>query len=313
VVLGPDHPGASGTPGIPREEFDRRFDELSNWSRWGSADERGTLNHLAPDHVVAAARLVRTGRHVSLARTLDPVASERNPRPFLHHMVQLADAGTGDARSNRDFFGLDFHGSATTHLDALAHMTYRGQLYNGQEASTVTSRGAGFGAVSVLRDGIVTRGVLLDLPPARGVPWVEPPVGLTADDVADLADGSGVEIGAGDAVVIRSGEPARPRADGRHGTVGLRPDALAWLAERRIALLGSDEDSDARPSPVEGIPSPIHVLALVSLGMCLLDNLDLEALSRACREQGRSEFLLVVAPLVAAGGTGSPVNPIAIF
>jgi kynurenine formamidase len=299
-----------------RARFERVFAQVSTWSRWGSRDQRGTLNYCTADEVKAGAQLVRQGRTVSLGRELDTVASGRNPRPALHYMSKLAGTAGPEPRSNRDFIGTDFHGSAVSHLDALSHMTYRGQLYNGAQAGEeVTAAGASFGSVAALRDGIVTRGVLLDLARQRGVDWVPPPVGLGAKDIEALVRFSRVELRKGDAVLIRSGQPARMAAgsEAAPGAVGLLPDALAWLADHSISLLGADEDSDARPSPVAGVESPIHALSLVALGMCLLDNLDLERLAEACAELGTTEFLLVVAPLIVPGGTGSPVNPIAVL
>jgi kynurenine formamidase len=298
-----------------RAAFDEVFSRIKTWTQWGEGDERGTLNYCTPEGMRAAAALVRQGRSVSLARPVDTTAGPRNPRPALHYMSKLAGASGPEPRSNRDFIGTDFHGSAVSHLDALSHMSYEGRLYNGAlTAEAVTAGGASFGSVAVLRDGIITRGVLLDVARHRGAAWVDPPLALGASDMEALVTAARVHLRPGDAVLIRSGQPARAAADpDARGAVGLAPDGLAWLADRRIALLGADDDSDARPSPVEGLESPIHALALVGLGMCLLDNLDLERLSEECSRAGTAEFLLVVAPLIVPGGTGSPVNPIAVL
>jgi kynurenine formamidase len=304
--------------GLSAAQFDELVAELSNWGRWGDDDELGTLHHLNETMVLDACALVRQGRQVSLGRPLDTVAGPDNTKPALHYMTNLADTGTGEPKASTDFVGVDFHGKSASHLDALPHMSYKGRLYNGRAStSVVTSKGSAFAPVSMLAGGIVARGVLLDAARARGTDWIEPPDALLGEDLAETADRLGVEVRRGDAVLIRSGQIARRTALGAwnpdEASVGLHPDGLAWLAEREIALLGGDGDSDARPSAVEGVSSPIHVLALVALGMCLLDNLDLEALGAACAESGAYEFLVVVAPLIVPGGTGSPVNPIAVL
>jgi kynurenine formamidase len=217
-----------------------------------------------------------------------------------------------------DFIGVDFHGKSASHIDSLPHVAYKGLLYNGKRAAEVVgSKGSAFAPVSRLANGVVARGVLLDAARARQVDWVEPPCALGAEDLEDVAGTLGVEVRRGDAVLLRTGHMRKRRAMGPWdpdlADAGLATSGLEWLAEREIALLGGDGDSDARPSPVEGVGGPIHVLSIVAMGMCLLDNLDLESLSEACAEVGAYEFLLVVAPLIVPGGTGSPVNPIAVL
>jgi kynurenine formamidase len=191
-------------------------------------------------------------------------------------------------------------------------------LYNGKPArEVVSSTGSSFAPISRLAHGVVARGVLLDAARARGVDWVEPPAALDAGDLEAVAASLGVEVRRGDAVLLRSGQMRRRRDlgpwDPDQAGVGLAVTAMEWLAQRQVAILGGDGDSDARPSPVEGVGGPVHVLAINAMGMCLLDNLDLEGLSEACAEVGSFEFLLVVAPLIVPGGTGSPVNPIAVL
>ena len=300
------------------EGFDRTFEELSNWGRWGQDDELGTLNFLGEAEVAEAVKLAKKGRRVSLGRPLDTVTSPANGRPALHYMTQMGDRRPDEPTYYTDFIGVDFHGKSASHIDALSHIAYKGMFYNGKRASdVVASRGSSFAPISRLADGVVTRGVLLDVARARGVAWVEPPAALGFDDLDDVAGSLGVEVRRGDAVLVRSGQMRRRRVlgpwDPATAGVGLATSALGWLAEREVAILGGDGDSDAHPSPVEGVGGPIHVLAIVAMGMCLLDNLDLESLSEACAEAGTFEFLLAVAPLIVQGGTGSPVNPIAVL
>jgi kynurenine formamidase len=309
---------ASDNYKITFEEFDSLFEKLKNWGRWGNDDELGALNFLGDADVVEAVKLVKTGRRVTLGRPLDTLAGPDNGHPALHYMTHMGDKRSDEPTYYTDFIGVDFHGKSASHMDALAHIAYKGLLYNGKPAGeVVVSTGSSFAPISRLAKGVVARGVLLDAALARGVDWVEPPAALGPSDLEDIAASLGVEVRRGDVALLRSGQMARRRAlgpwDPDQSGVGLAVTALEWLAHRRVALLGGDGDSDARPSPVEGVGAPVHVLAINALGMCLLDNLDLEALSAACAEVGSFEFLLVVAPLIVPGGTGSPVNPIAVL
>jgi kynurenine formamidase len=300
------------------EEFDRLYEEVKSWKRWGVDDERGSLNNANAERVVHAARLVRSGRTVSLARTLDTTPGPDNQKPALHYMTQLGDTEISEPRVNMDFIGTDFHGKSVTHIDALCHCNFRGQLYNGVSATdAISSKGASFGSVMALRDGIVSRGVLMDVPRAQGKEWLEAGTAVTPDDLEAVESAEEVRVGAGDIVLLRSGHLRRQAQmgvwDPRNLSAGLHPFAMRWLADRGIAVLGADGDSDARPSPVQDVESPIHALALAGMGLNLIDNMNLEDIAMACSEEHRWEFLCVIAPLRVLGGTGSPVNPIAIF
>src|SRR5437764_4899183 len=150
-------------------QFDQLFASVSNWGRWGQDDQRGTLNFITPERVAAASRLVRRGRSVSLSNLLSKVADIDNPKPMLHYMSRLTLGMPGEPTMNEDFIGLDYHGKLVTHVDALCHVAYRGRLYNDVVSlDAVTGAGATFGAVTCFEDGIVSRGVLLDLPRQLG-------------------------------------------------------------------------------------------------------------------------------------------------
>ncbi|MFG3009625.1 cyclase family protein [Streptomyces cinerochromogenes] len=310
----------SATPGngpaVSRREFDALFEAVRTWGRWTPAD-RGAWNRVTADHVRRAAAGVRSGVVVPLALPWNTRPGPDNRRPALHHMTDLGDVERPEPSTHKDFIAADYHGKGVTHLDALSHIAYRGQLYDGRTAGdAVGSEGARFGAVSTLGP-LVTRGVLLDLPAALGVRWLEPGHAVHARDITAAERALGVTIGEADAVLLRSGQ-VRRRAelgawDPDTASAGLHVDAVPLLAERGVALLGGDGDSDVRPSPVEGVHSPVHALAVAAMGVPLLDNLDLEALSAATAEAGRYAFLLVVAPLKVPGGTGSPVNPVAVL
>jgi kynurenine formamidase len=308
----------SNGPPLDRAEFDALFDRLRRWVPGRPTDERGTFAAVTPDLVLKALTTPRSGRSVSLALPINRTSGPDNARPALHHMVDMGDVEEPEPSAHKDFLGLDYHGKAVTHLDALCHIGYRGELYGGiTSAAAFSSLGSDWAAVTNVAGGMLVRGVLVDLPRVRGVDWLEPGTAVRAADLAEAEDALQFRIGPADAVLLRSGHGARRAVHGAwnsdNASAGLHVDAMPLLAERGVALLGGDGDSDVRPSPVAGVHSPIHALALTALGMPLLDNLELEELSRACAEAGRYEFLLVVAPLVVPRGTGSPVNPIAVL
>jgi kynurenine formamidase len=308
-----------GRGDVTAVEFARLFDSVKSWGRWGRDDERGTLNELTAARVTAAARLVRTGVVVSLSLPLHTTAAPDCPTPAEFRMTQYHDAnvGLGSMGFAKDFVGVDYHGDGHTHIDALCHVAYDGRLYNGIAAGSVTASGAAAEAIDLAKDGIVGRGVLLDVPRRRGVPWLEPGEHVWREDLEACEAEQGVRVEAGDIVLVRTGHPRRlaelgPWDTGQH-KAGLHPTALPLLAERGIAALGCDGNSDTAPSTTEGVPFPVHVLALNAMGLPLLDYLQFEDLRPLCESAGRWEFLCVTAPLRIAGGTGSPVNPLAVL
>jgi kynurenine formamidase len=285
---------------------------LSNWGRWGADDQLGALNLVTPAVTAAACATVRTGRTVSCARALNTAPAPDNPSPVIHHMTGTATEGWG-----ADYFALAPHGFATSHIDALCHIFHEGRMFNGYPAETVTAHGASRLAIHQLQGGIVTRGVLLDIPPIRGVDALAPGEPIFPVDLEAAEERAAVTVRAGDALFVRTG---RWRWRDEHGpwdlgaaAAGLDASCLPWLRARDVATLGSDGVSDVMPSRVDGVPMPIHTTTIVALGIHLMDNLDFDALAGACAEEGRWEFLLIVAPLVLRRGTASPVNPIAVF
>lgn len=192
-------------------------------------------------------------------------------------------------------------------------------MYNGVDASRVTVRaGATHHAMDALESGVVTRGVLLDVAASRGVHWLEPGEGVFPNDLEAAQRAQGVQVGPGDAVLLRTGYGRRKREHGpddtvRIGRAGWHAACLPWLHERDVALIGCDTAQDVHPSGYPALRSPVHAVGIVAMGLWLLDNCDLEPLARACGERSRHEFLFSLAPLRIAGATGSPVNPIALF
>ncbi|MFF3332842.1 cyclase family protein [Streptomyces sp. NPDC002888] len=281
--------------------------------------ERGTLGLITPERLVAAASQVRYGRTVSLAAPIETRPGPDDPQPASHRMIAPAE-GQLDAHGEqfaRDRFAMNVHGDADSHLDALCHVVFDGELYGGAPASTVTPQGAGTLTLDLVRDGIVGRGVLLDIPRLRGVPWLDPGDHVTADDLKAAEDAQGVTVGPGDLLFVRVGHRRRRQRLGAwnaaRARAGLHPTAMRFVAERGVAALGSDGNNDTAPSAVTEIPFPVHVLAVNALGLHLMDYLDFEDLVPECERSARWHFLCVVAPLRLPAATGSPVNPIAVL
>jgi kynurenine formamidase len=289
-------------------QFLELFDTVSNCGRWHDDGGRGALNHLTPGRIAAAARLVETGVTVMLSQPLWTEARIDVPEPADHHMTMLTDVdiGSGSVRFAKDYVGVDYHNDGHTHIDAFSHVAFEGAFFDSQA-----------GAIDILKDGLVGRGVLLDVPRVRGVPWIEPGEHVLPADLEDAERAQGVRVETGDILLVRTGHTRRQAElepwDTGNEKAGLHPTTAGFLADRQVAALGSDGNSDTVPSTTEGIAFPMHVLAINGMGVHLLDYLQFEDLSRHCEDQGRWEFLLVVAPLRVRGGTGSPVNPIAVF
>jgi kynurenine formamidase len=291
------------------------YEKISNWGRWGKEDQRGALNFITAQKRAAAARLVESGEIVSLSLPLSTKSGPDNPQPVQHMMLHAGPPGY----ASLDFFAIAPHGMAFTHLDALCHVFWQGCMYNGFSEREVGRFGARRCAIDVTRDGIMSRGVLLDIPRARKVEWLELREPIYPEDLVAAEKLGNLQVSEGDVLLIRTGRHKRRAVKGawdprREGLPGLDASCLEWLHERRIALLGCDAVSDIAPSPYGAeMGLPIHVGTLVIQGIHLIDNADLEALSNACEKHRRYQFLFSLAPLILEGGTASPVNPLALF
>ena len=308
-------------PGVEMtaQEFRELFDAVSNWGRWDDDGERGALNHLTPARIAASAQLVRSGVTITLSQALKTVAAIDVPEPADHHMTMLTDVdiGSGSVRFAKDYVGVDYHNDGHSHIDAFCHVAYDGSFFDGKPDGSVTTEGAQTGAIDVLKDGLVGRGVLLDVPRVRGVPWIEPGEHVFREDLEAAEREQGVRVGTGDILLVRTGHTRRQAElepwDTGKAKAGLHPTTASFLADRGVAALGSDGNNDTAPSTTEGVGFPIHVLAINAMGVHLLDYLQFEDVARHCEAVGRWEFLFVAAPLRIVGGTGSPINPTAIF
>lgn len=327
--------GMPQAPRVPDESEVLGYQErLSNWGRWGDDDQLGTLNLITPEVRRAALGLVEYGTSVSCSREMTTELQAGDVHgPVQRHMLMtgegLADEhrvvpppprpGMGPTRGARafEYFGCVFHGVNITHVDALSHVFWDRKTYNGGPSELVNaSMGATNLAVTAMADGVTTRGVLIDAAGARGVDWLEPGEGVFPEDVLAAAELQGVEIREGDAVLLRTGaaKGKRSRPDWPiHPQAGWQAACLPLLHELGVAAIGCDTAQDVLPSGYDAITLPVHMVGIVAMGLCLIDNLDLERLRERCEKLGRYEFFFTMAPLHLEGATGSPVNPLAIF
>lgn len=286
---------------VTKDQFDEWMTELSNWGRWGDDDERGVLNLITAEKAAQAAALVQTGETVSLAHPIPREAGEAG-RPINtngaltnHFLVQ------GDFLFERQ--EIAYHGLNLSHFDALCHVSHEGKLYNGFDFAEVVTEDGGCSKLSVnsAEGGIVTRGILLDLPETR----VQPA------DIEAWEAQTGITISSGDALLLRTKRPGVEPSPEDFGAAGYDPSLIPFFKERDIALLGADIPQEGGAIP--GLFIPIHTFTIVALGMNLLDNLALHELAETAQRHNRYEFMLTVEPLRVERGAGSPVNPIAVF
>ena len=303
------------TPNVSEDQVIAWFDELSNWGRWGPDDELGTLNHLSSDATRHAASSVTEGRVISCSRRITP-ATNRPGEPVLHLMMSAGDdAPASGSSATTDWLGIGCHGTAVTHLDAHSHLVWNRKIYNGRDSATVSVRGAQHGSVEAAADGIAARGVLLDIARLRGGP-VPAGEAITARELDACFAAQQLEPGVGDVLLVRFGRDELPGAaffDGHAPLPGLAADCVPWLHRQRVAVLGTDYVSDALPSPYPRVGLPVHTVGIVAMGLWIIDNAELGALSAVCAELGRWSFFMTVAALRIARATGSPVNPIAVL
>ena len=296
------------------EQFESWMEEVSNWGRWGDDDELGTLNLVTPEKSKAAAALVREGVTVSMAHDLNTVQDEFNANPF-QHVVTTGEFGGHQVAG--DAYSVQYHGFAHSHIDGLPHFAHKGKLYNGYGFDTIEPTGATKLGIHNLKDGIITRGVLVDMAWLKGVDYLEPGTAITVDDFVAWEEKTGITVGSGDVLLVRTGRWVRVKEKGVWNFVmaaaGMHASVALWLKERDVALIGCDGVSDVMPSGVEGLANPLHELVLVGMGMRILDNLNLDDVAAAAKSRDRWEFMFVGAPLRVVGGTGSPLNPLAVF
>jgi len=290
-------------------EFDELFKQVSNWGRWGKDDQLGAVNLITDAKRKQALALARAGVTVSLAHTLLTERAEDNNNPFEQTML----------RGNfMDRYAVTYHGYAHSHIDALCHILYKDQTYNGYARAEVnTDKGCTKLGIDNLKSGVVTRAVLVDAPRLKGVDFLEPGTPLYVEDLEAWEKQAGVKLSAGDVLLLRTGRWVRRAKlgpwDVGQKAAGLHASVAPWVKARGIAMVGSDVGEDVTPSMVEGLALPVHTLFIAAMGINLLDNQDLEAVAETAARMKRWEFMITIAPLAVAGGTGSPANAIAMF
>ena len=286
-----------------------------NWGRWGENDDRGTLNLITDEVRARAASEVRTGRSVSLALTIDatpilsgpfvPASTEESPvQQLMVHPVHPTDSISAIV----DVLLVTNHHPRSTHIDALAHIASGGFVYPGRPLDeSVSPAGVHLGSTAAFGEGIVTRGILLDL--GGDGPFPEDRA-VTADDLEAAERREGVRVESGDALVVRGGWGFTP--DPNRPSLGMSVDAIGWMHRRGVSLYAGDI-GDALLPLNPAVPFPLHSVAITRMGMPLIDAANVDDLAAVCAETGRYSFLLTVAPPRVNGATGLPVNPIAIF
>jgi kynurenine formamidase len=292
--------------------------DFKNWGRWGPNDQRGTSNLITPAKIVNSAKLVKEGLVVSLAHAVPQKVEADVPAGAVFHRT----TNSIGPNSTLDNYQVSYHGLATSHMDTFCHQFSDGQMFNGYAvAENITMEtGCKKGDVMAWKDGVVTRAVLYDLPQLKGVEWIEPGTPITRADLEAWEKRAGVKAGPGDIVLLYVGRWKRRAKEGPWAgqVAGYYADTIPWVKEREPAFLGHDFNIDWNPRPgwgaAEGIVgNPIHQAVLDWMGVNIVENLDLERAVDAARRLRRYEFLMMFAPLPVEGGTGSPVNPLAIF
>jgi kynurenine formamidase len=291
------------------EEFDQLFQQVKNWGRWGADDQLGAANLITEAKRKQALALPKLSLAVSLAHPPLKESAVDNPSPFNHTMI---------GNFSMDSYSVSYHGYAHSHIDALCHIAYKNQTYNGYPREQVqTAKGCTKLAVDNFKNGIITRGVLIDIPRLRGLDYLEPGTPVFTEDLDAWEKKARVKVSPGDAIFLRTGrwlrrEKVGPWPVGRNAA-GYHASVAPWLKERGVSFIGSDAGQEVTPTLVEGVNLPVHTLAITALGIDIFDNQDLEQVAATAAKLNRWEFLLIVAPVPVTGGTGFPVNALAVF
>jgi hypothetical protein len=283
-----------------------------NWGRWGADDQVGAINLITAEKRIKAAGLVHTGRAVSLCREFPRTPAPNNPTPAQHFMkINPRDGGA----SAVDYYGISYHGQSSTHLDSLCHVWNDEGMWNGRSPKDeITFDGARWCAITNWSNGIITRGVLLDVPRFRGEPFVTHERPIHGWELEDVAKAQGVTLEPGDALVVYGGREAWNRVNPVWGSdfarPGLHASCLPFIRDTDVSLLVWYM-MDYQPNGYD-LPWSVHGV-IFAYGVGLVDNALLEPLAAACADEGRYDFMLMVLPMVVVGGTGSPLNPVALF
>ena len=312
----------AGTAGVRKaEDFRELGARLSNWGRWGAEDERGTVNLITPERLVAAGRLIRQGKVFDLGI---PVGADGPQNGTLRQnpVHMMLETGQGQqiacgTRYSDDYIAMPLQSS--TQWDALAHVYYDDRLFNGFPASSITVKGAARCSIDKQGKGIAGRGVLLDVAALHGVEWLAAGTVITPEDLeAAAARQGGVEVGPGDVLLVRTGWRRKfltERDAGAFlaGEPGLGMACCEWLRERDVAAVASDNWAvEVLPGEVSGQFLTVHLVLIRDMGMTLGELFDLEELAADCAGDGVWEFFFSAPPLKVTGGVGTPINPLVL-
>ena len=311
--------------------FDEYVAKYSNWRRWGDDDQVGTANYVTAQHVRDAAALVRTGQVISLAMNFDQTGPQTGANGRFNCLRYSVATGSDHVTGAQRWSGrplprkmgyaddtVVLHLQSATHWDSLAHIFHDGRGYNGVPAESVSSFGAPRLGAENLKDRLVGRGVLLDVPRAKGRAWLDDGYAITVDDLEATAERERVEIRDGDILLVRTGQMARCRQQG-WGTYaggdapGLSFFTVPWLAKKEIAAIATDTwGVEVRPNELPDSFQPLHVPAIVYIGLLLGEMFELEQLACACADDDVYEMLVSAPPLPFTGTAGAPPGPVAI-
>ncbi len=303
-------------------------EKLSNWGRWGKEDEIGTLNHVTPENIIEATKLVKKGKAFALGIPLGASGPQNglfggrwNP---IHTMLATgtdAIAGRFDETNKIRYAddALNMPVQAATHWDSLGHVFYEDKMYNGFEAKLVDSGGVHKNGIEHTRNKMIGRGVLLDVARFKGVEYLEDGYGISNDELDAVAKAEGVEIRKGDFVIIRTGQMEQRLKTGEWGgyaggdAPGVKFENCYWCQEKQIAAICSDTwGVEVRPNETSEVFQPWHWVVIPSMGLTMGEIFFLKELAEDCAADKVFEFLFIAPPLIITGGTGSPINPQAI-
>jgi kynurenine formamidase len=303
---------------VTPEEYLKWKDQFKTWGRWGADDQRGRTNLITAAKILSAVKLVKAGLVISIAHPVPQQADAEVPAGAVFHRTTNGISATGTT----DNYQVSYHGLALSHMDSFCHFFADGKMYNGfSVADNITPEtGCKKDGVMVWKDGIVTRAVLYDMPQLKGVDWIEPGTPVTRADLEAWEKKSGVKAGPGDIILLYTGRWKRRAAKGPvPGVVaGYYADVVPWIHEREVSFIGHDFNIDWNPRPGWGpeqgiVANPIHIAVLNWMGVNIIENLDMEQAVVTARRLKRYEFMLTFAPIPVEGGTGSPINPLAVF
>lgn len=310
---------------MKRADFDAVAERVRNWGRWGPDDQRGALNHIGPEVLQAAAASVQSGKLFNLGLNFDSNGPQVGPFRF-NPKLYPTDLFTPMNPERPDFVFSDdvIHMplQSATQWDALSHVHYDGLLYNNCKACDVlSSKGAAkLGIEHLASPGIMSRGVLLDIARLKGVDVLPQDHAITPDDLDAACAAQGVQPGAGDILLVRTGHIRRFTVEGDRAAFnslqpGLSHTCAEWVHDRSLAAVCADNIAVETISPAyyqAEVPLPFHMFALRDMGMPLGEMFNLEALAADCAQDGRYTFLLAAPPLAFTNAVGSPVNPLVL-